>query len=368
MTLQSSGTNVTMSLKDVNVELGQSATATINLSDASGEFGLSAPHGMDELFGKSDSAPSVDAFAVATNTSTAGRLDLTWTFSVPSGAPAISSIAVKRSVNSDMSSPTTITTNNDGAHSDTGQGNNNTRYYQAAVVNASGTTNSSIINATTLALPAFSSFAAAAGSDSGEIDVSWGTTGTVDSFVVKYSTNSDMSSATNLTTTNDGAETQSSISAATMYYQGTATNDAGSTNSSIVSASPPGTAWSNLTGDPQNLVGVGGGTETSNACSIQLSAGSGNTTIGGATSGGVVGTLFIAYSTSGDPGAGGTSNGGSGFLSIGTRTVSFTSGTLYFRTRFTHTSGKDATGGYTVTFTNNSVANNDMNGTINFGL
>jgi len=35
MTLQSSGTNVTMSLKDVNVELGQSATATINLKYAS---------------------------------------------------------------------------------------------------------------------------------------------------------------------------------------------------------------------------------------------------------------------------------------------------------------------------------------------
>jgi hypothetical protein len=153
-----------------------------------------------------------------------------------------------------------------------------------------------------------------------------------------------------------------------MYYQGTATNDAGSTNSSIVSASPPGTAWSDLTGDPQNLVGAEGGSDVSNACSIVLGAGTGNTTIGGSLSGGVVGTLYVAYSTSGDPGTGGLDNSGSGFLSIGSRTLSFTSGTLYFRTKFTHTSGKDSSGGYVVTFTNNSVANNDMNGTLNFSL
>ena len=73
------------------------------------------------------------------------------------------------------------------------------------------------------------------------------------------------------------------------------------------------TAWSNLSGDPQNLIGVDGGTEVSNAASIDLANGSGNTVITLATAGGIVGTLSIAYSTSGDPGASGTANGGSGF-------------------------------------------------------
>ena len=362
-----------ISFGDINDELGNSTNAELDLKSASEEFGEdAAPYGMDELAGLSDALATINSFAVATNNSVAGRLDLTWDFSVGAGVPAITSIAIKRSANSDMSSATTITTIDDDAHSDTGQGNNATRYYQADVVNASGTRQSSIINATTLALPGFSSFTAQTGTSSGEIDLNWGTTGIVDSFVVKRSTNSDMSSPTNLTTTNDGAETPGSVTAAVVYYHATATNDAGSTNSSIVNASPPGTAWSNLQGDPQNLLGAEGGTETSNAASIDLAGGSGNTVITLVTAGGIVGTLQIAYSTSGDPGASGTANGGSGFgNSSSHRTIdqsTFSSGTLHFRTKFIHVSGKDGTGSYTVTFTNNSEANGDFNGSLTFGL
>ena len=132
------------------------------------------------------------------------------------------------------------------------------------------------------------------------------------------------------------------------------------------------TAWSNLTGDPQNLFGVDGGTETSNAASIDLANGSGDTVITLATAGGIVGTLQIAYSTSGDPGASGTANGGSGFgNSLSHRTIdqsTYSSGTLHFRTRFVHVATKDGTGTYTVTFTNNSVSNGDFNGSLTFGL
>ena len=132
------------------------------------------------------------------------------------------------------------------------------------------------------------------------------------------------------------------------------------------------TAWSNLSGDPQNLLGADGGAENSNAASIDLANGSGNTVIGLATAGGVVGTLQIAYSTSGDPGASGTANGGSGFGNSGShRTIAegtYDSGTLHFRTKFTHVSTKDGTGTYTVTFTNNSVADNNFNGNLTFGL
>ena len=132
------------------------------------------------------------------------------------------------------------------------------------------------------------------------------------------------------------------------------------------------TAWSNLSGDPQNLIGVDGGTEVSNAASIDLANGSGNTVITLATAGGIVGTLSIAYSTSGDPGASGTANGGSGFgTSTSHRTIAagtYDSGTLHFRTKFVHVSTKDGTGTYTVTFTNNSVADNNFNGNLTFGL
>ena len=132
------------------------------------------------------------------------------------------------------------------------------------------------------------------------------------------------------------------------------------------------TAWSNLSGDPQNMLGADGGTEVSNAASIDLANGSGNTVITMGTSGGIVGTLQIAYSTSGDPGSSGTANGGSGFGSSGThRTIAegtYSSGTLHFRTKFIHVSTKDGSGAYTVTFTNNSVADGNFNGSLAFGL
>jgi len=145
-----------------------------------------------------------------------------------------------------------------------------------------------------------------------------------------------------------------------------------STTSDSVTTPSAGTAWSNLTGDPQNLLGADGGQEESNAASIDLANGSGDTVITLATAGDIVGTLSIAYSTSGDPGTSGTANGGSGFgTSLSHRTINnstYSSGTLHFRVRFSHNSGKDGTGSYTVTFTNNSVSNGDFNGNLTFGL
>ena len=109
-----------ISFGDINDELGNSTTATLDLKSASEEFGEdAAPYGMDELAGLSDALATINSFAVATNNSVAGRLDLTWDFSVGAGVPAITSIAIKRSANSDMSSATTITTTDDDAQSDT---------------------------------------------------------------------------------------------------------------------------------------------------------------------------------------------------------------------------------------------------------
>ena len=68
------------------------------------------------------------------------------------------------------------------------------------------------------------------------------------------------------------------------------------------------TSWSNVPAD-FTLSGVNGGSETSSGKSIQLTGGSGNTTISRTTTGSPVITFTFAYSTSGDPGFFGTSNG-----------------------------------------------------------
>ena len=177
--------------------------------------------------------------------------------------------------------------------------------------------------------------------------------------------------------------TYTGLSAGTSYTIGVRqanTHDSSSLITEDYSTTAATTAWSNLQGDPQNLLGGDGGSEVSNAASIDLANGSGDTVITLADAGGIVGTLQIAYSTSGDPGSGGTStqnangtaNGGSGYgNSLSHRTINnstYSSGTLHFRTKFTHNAGKDGTGSYTVTFVNNSVSNGNFNGSLTFGL
>ena len=81
----------------------------------------------------------------------------------------------------------------------------------------------------------------------------------------------------------------------------------------------------------------------------------------GAKSSGPIGSIVCGFN-----------GGGSGFGNSGShRTIdqsTYSSGTLHFRTKFTHVSTKDGTGTYTVTFTNNSVADNNFNGNLTFGL
>jgi hypothetical protein len=125
------------------------------------------------------------------------------------------------------------------------------------------------------------------------------------------------------------------------------------------------TSWSNVSSD-FTLSGVNGGSETSPGKSIQLTGGSGNTTVSRTTTGSPVITFTFAYSTSGDPGVFGTSNSGSGFVSF-PQTFSFTSGTLYLRFKAVHSPNKDGTGVATISFTNNSVTNTDLDVTFNFG-
>ena len=119
------------------------------------------------------------------------------------------------------------------------------------------------------------------------------------------------------------------------------------------------TSWSNVSAD-FTLSGVNGGTEISGAKSIDLTGGSGNTTVSRTTTGSPVITFQVALSTSGDPGT------SANFFSL-PETISHTSGTLYMRFKCIHQPNKDGTGTVTITFTNNGVTNNDCDITINFG-
>mgnify|MGYP003142168615 CR=1 FL=1 len=149
------------------------------------------------------------------------------------------------------------------------------------------------------------------------------------------------------------------------------TNSNFSQESNTVTTPAAGTAWSNLQGDPSNIFGGNGDTEVGGAVSIDLANGSGDTVITLNPSS-VVGVLSVAYSTSNDPGPTGTANGGSGFgSSLSHRTIdqsTYSSGTLHLRFRFAHTINKDGVGTYTVDFANNGETNGDLNGSLTFGL
>ena len=144
-----------ISFKDINDELGNSSQATLDLKSASESLGESdAPFGMDELAGLSDDGITFSAFAAAQG-SGQGEIDVSWTLSTPSGVSfATNGFVLSGSANSDMSSPTIELQNSNGAGSpftDTGLGNNTTRYYRANTTTTAGTfVQSSIRNATTL--------------------------------------------------------------------------------------------------------------------------------------------------------------------------------------------------------------------------
>ena len=122
-----------------------------------------------------------------------------------------------------------------------------------------------------------------------------------------------------------------------------------------------GTSWSVADNTGLNLADFPGQTATSTKdAQMTVNNGSGGTSCSLSTSGGPFGNFTLAISSSGDPGSGGTSNSGSGFISTSSANSNslFTghnSGTRFIRTRWQHTpSNKDGTGSYTLTLTNNS--------------
>jgi hypothetical protein len=135
-----------------------------------------------------------------------------------------------------------------------------------------------------------------------------------------------------------------------------------------------GTSWSVADNTGLNLADFPGQTATSTKdAQMTVNNGSGGTSCSLSTSGGPFGNFTLAISSSGDPGSGGTSNSGSGFISTSSANSNslFTghnSGTRFIRTRWQHTpSNKDGTGSYTLTLTNNSQTAT-ITGTINFAF
>ena len=124
------------------------------------------------------------------------------------------------------------------------------------------------------------------------------------------------------------------------------------------------TSWSNVPSDFNLHASATSGVDsvTSSAKTITLSSGSGTTSVGcQQPSNGNI-DLKVAVSTSGDPGTSGTANSGTGFNN-NAPSISFTSGTLYLRFKLIEVkanSGNLSAENRTITFTNNSVSNTDL--------
>ena len=237
-----------ISFGDMNDELGNSTTATLDLKDASTDLGkTAAPYGMDELAGVSfaNVTPTFTTDLTVTNASLTGegKVKTDWVVNLdPTSTQGGESFVLKRSVNSNMSSATNVSTTNDNTETITGLTAGTLYYFQATGTNDAGSTNSSIVNARATDLLTYTSFTATTNNDgTGKINLAWeidiGQPSSLSSFSLKRSVNSNMSSATEISTTNDGSEALSSLTAGTTYYfQITANNGVGAVSSAIVNA------------------------------------------------------------------------------------------------------------------------------------
>jgi len=142
-----------ISFGDINDELGNTTTDTIDLKAASETFGETAPFGMDELAGLSNDSPAFTTALTATADSVdPSKVVLAWAVGVPTGAPSISSFTLKRATDSNISANvSTLSTNAAGSPvNDTGLAGGTQFFYRASATNAIGTTVSND-NATTTA-------------------------------------------------------------------------------------------------------------------------------------------------------------------------------------------------------------------------
>ena len=286
-----------ISFGDINDELGNSTTATLDLKDASIDLGeTAAPYGMDELAGISFSnvTPTFTTDLTATNAGLTGegKIKTDWVVNLdPTGTQGGESFILKRSVNSNMSSATNVSTTNDDTQTITGLTAGTLYYFQATGTNDAGSTNSSIVNARATDLASFTSFTATTNNDgTGKINLAWeidnGHPSSLSSFSLKRSTNSNMigGGLTEISTTNDGTEALTGLTAGvTYYFQITINNGVGAVNSSIVNAvasSKPGinsftaTRHETIQGRIDLAWNISAGTDSINSILVTRKAGS----------------------------------------------------------------------------------------------
>ena len=154
----------TISFSDINDELGNSSTATLDMKTAGDAFtgvNTDGVYSMDEFYGLSLGAPIFGTdLSVTPDTIDPRKTTSAWAVSVPTGAPAITSFKLQRSLNSGMTSPTDVVSNSNGAGSpfidtltlsDLSYSSTTDFFYRAYAINSVGTTYSSTITATALA-------------------------------------------------------------------------------------------------------------------------------------------------------------------------------------------------------------------------
>ncbi len=240
----------TISFSDINDELGNSSTATLDMKTAGDSFdGINTDgvYSITEFYGVSDASPAFSSFTAAGNSSTTGRIDINWGTSGP-----VNTFRIMRATSIDGSgdlsgTETQITTTNNGSFSDTSLSNSGANagvyYYQATAANTDpnpdNSTNSSVVSATLLPTVTSPSATANVGIG-GRIDLAWTNNGTITQVVVKRADNSGMSTnlATILTDTSSPFATSFSDTgqSGTKYYRIDITNATGTTNSSVVNA------------------------------------------------------------------------------------------------------------------------------------
>ena len=234
-----------ISFSDINDELGNSSTATLDLKTAGDSFdGINTDgvYSITEFYGLSDASPVFSSFTAAGNSSTTGRIDINWGTSGP-----VNAFLLRRATNSDMdANVVSVSTTNDASESDTGLSNttnDGVYFYQGRLTNTDPNpdvvVNSSVVSATLL--PTVTSPSATANTGiGGRIDLAWTNNGTITQVVVKRATNSGMSAglATILTDTSAAFATTFADTGQTgqKYYQVHITNATGTTLSSVVNA------------------------------------------------------------------------------------------------------------------------------------
>ena len=250
MGVSDKSTGDTISFSDINDEIGNASTATLDMKTAGDSFsGINTDgvYSINEFYGVSDASPVFSSFSAAGNASTTGRIDINWGTSGP-----VNTFSLFRATSIDGSGDldeniTSVSTVNDGSESDTGLSNSGTNagvyYYQATATNTdpnpNKSTNSSVVSATLLPTVTSPSATANAGIG-GQIDLAWTNNGTITQVVVKRANNEAMNDTLNTILTGTSSPFATTFSdtgqSGQKYYQVHITNATGTTLSSVVNA------------------------------------------------------------------------------------------------------------------------------------